>query len=80
MRCLKTRTVLGLLTAAWLIGVVYFLSDITNPEQSTHDGDSYLEDYDKFIDNNDFHARNTARLDDLRVSHKWFYDFKSLVV
>ncbi|CAB4027627.1 Polypeptide N-acetylgalactosaminyltransferase 2, partial [Paramuricea clavata] len=68
MRCLKTRTVLGLLTAAWLIGVVYFLSDIRSPEQSTHDGDSYLEDYDKFIDNNDFHGRNTAPLDDLRVT------------
>ncbi len=78
MRCLKTRTLLGLLTAAWLLGVVYFLKDIKRTGVSTHDGDSYLEDYEKFIDsNNDFRAGTTTRIGDRRVSG---HDFKNIVV
>ena len=65
MRCLKTRTILGLLTAAWLIGVVYFLKDIIRSEESTHEGDAF-EDYERSIDHYD--GKNTGRVDDIRVS------------
>ena len=69
MRCLKTRTLLGLLTAAWLIGVLYFLSEFKRPELSTHDGDSYLKDYENFIDSNyEKYAKSTDRIDGQRVS------------
>jgi hypothetical protein len=68
MRCLKTRTLLGLLTAAWLIGVLYFIKDFQKPELSTHDGESYVEDYEKFIDSiDDDHVKSTARIDGQRV-------------
>lgn len=70
MRCLKTRTLLGLFTAGWLIGVIYFLSDVKRSDHATHDGDSYLEEYDKFLDGNtvDNSEQSPDRIDDSRVS------------
>lgn len=73
MRCVKTRTLLGLLTAAWLVGVMYFLTDLLKSDQSTHDVDSYLENYDNFLaENNDYHERGTASISDQSVSNYLF--------
>ena len=69
MRCLKTRTFLALLTAAWLLGVMYFLSDLRQSGQSTHEDGDPPEDYNRFIEKNiDGQVRRTSRIDDLKVN------------
>ena len=68
MRCLKTRTLLALLTAAWLLGVVYFLGDLKQSGESTHDNGDPLAEYDRFLDQNiDGQDRGRSRVDDLKV-------------
>lgn len=48
MRCLKTRALLVLLTAVWVLGVLYFLSGLKGTEPSQ------MDDFDEFdTDNSD---------------------------
>lgn len=60
MRCIKTRKLLALLIAAWLVGVVYFLSGMKSLQVlSTHDNDDLLDEYDRLLNEEESRQRST---------------------